>query len=82
MNILFVSSEVEPFSKTGGLADVSAALPKALERLGHKFILSHPNIRQWMKRNLIWLPQGSILRCLYQIRRPAVKYFRQALEII
>jgi starch synthase len=35
MNILFVSSEVEPFSKTGGLADVSGALPRALQSLGH-----------------------------------------------
>ena len=34
MNILFVSSEVTPFAKTGGLADVSGALPKALEKLG------------------------------------------------
>jgi len=30
MKIAFLSSEVYPFSKTGGLADVSAGLPKAL----------------------------------------------------
>jgi starch synthase len=35
MKIAFVSSEVFPFSKTGGLADVAGALPKALEKLGH-----------------------------------------------
>ena len=35
MKILFVSSEVAPFAKTGGLGDVSAALPKALHALGH-----------------------------------------------
>jgi starch synthase len=35
LRILFVASEVEPFAKTGGLADVAGALPKALERLGH-----------------------------------------------
>ncbi len=35
MNILFVSSEVAPFAKTGGLGDVCAALPKALHALGH-----------------------------------------------
>ncbi|MBA4310074.1 MAG: glycogen synthase GlgA [Chlorobiaceae bacterium] len=34
MKIAFVSSEVEPFAKTGGLGDV-AALPKALKNLGH-----------------------------------------------
>jgi starch synthase len=34
--ILFVTSEVVPFMKTGGLADVSAALPQALAELGHE----------------------------------------------
>jgi starch synthase len=34
MKIAFVSSEVVPFAKTGGLADVAGALPKALEKLG------------------------------------------------
>lgn len=33
MNIAFVSSEVFPFAKTGGLADVSGALPKELANL-------------------------------------------------
>lgn len=35
MKILFVSSEVAPFAKTGGLGDVSAALPRQLRGLGH-----------------------------------------------
>ncbi len=35
LNILFVASEVVPFAKTGGLADVAGALPKALKKLGH-----------------------------------------------
>lgn len=34
MNVLFVSSEVYPLIKTGGLADVSGALPIALANLG------------------------------------------------
>ena len=34
MKILFVASECAPFVKTGGLADVVFALPKALERAG------------------------------------------------
>jgi starch synthase len=34
MNVAFITSEVVPFSKTGGLADVAGALPDALARLG------------------------------------------------
>lgn len=34
MRVLFVTSEITPLIKTGGLADVSAALPAALRRLG------------------------------------------------
>lgn len=34
--ILFVTSEVVPFIKTGGLADVSSALPQMLAELGHE----------------------------------------------
>ncbi len=36
LKILFVTSEVVPFVKTGGLADVSAALPQMLSELGHE----------------------------------------------
>jgi starch synthase len=34
MNILFLSPEVAPYAKTGGLADVAGSLPGALKRLG------------------------------------------------
>ena len=36
MKVAFVASEGVPFSKTGGLADVVGALPKALAALGHE----------------------------------------------
>jgi starch synthase len=35
LKILFVSAEVSPFAKVGGLADVAGALPKELKRQGH-----------------------------------------------
>ena len=36
MKILLASSEVHPFSKTGGLADMVGAFGKALARDGHE----------------------------------------------
>ena len=42
LNILFATSEVAPFAKTGGLADVSAALPRALHDAGHDVRLFLP----------------------------------------
>ena len=42
LNILFVAAEVVPFAKTGGLADVAGALPKAIKELGHNIIVVMP----------------------------------------
>jgi starch synthase len=45
MRLLFAASEVAPISKTGGLADVAHALPKALVRLGHDVRVMTPAYR-------------------------------------
>jgi len=42
LKIVSVSSEVAPFSKSGGLGDVARSLPKALKRLGHEVIVITP----------------------------------------
>lgn len=42
MRIAFVASEMTPFAKTGGLADVAGALPRALHRLGHELRVFMP----------------------------------------
>ena len=46
LKILIVSSEVVPFAKTGGLADVCGALPKALNDLGHDVRILMPLYKQ------------------------------------
>jgi len=45
MRVLMVASEVTPYSKTGGLADVTGALPRALARLGHEVDVVVPAYR-------------------------------------
>jgi starch synthase len=42
MKIVMIASECAPFAKTGGLADVVSALPKALRLLGHEVIVIIP----------------------------------------
>lgn len=46
LNILFVSPEVAPLAKTGGLADVAGSLPKALAQRGHDVRVVMPRYRQ------------------------------------
>ncbi|MFH1709988.1 MAG: glycogen synthase GlgA [bacterium] len=45
MKILIASPEVVPFAKTGGLADVAGALPKAIKALGHDVRVVLPKYR-------------------------------------
>lgn len=45
LKILMASPEVHPFAKTGGLADVSAALPRTLKAMGHDVRVIMPKYR-------------------------------------
>ncbi len=45
LKILFVSSEVSPFAKTGGLADVAGSLPLALAAMGHDVRIAMPRYK-------------------------------------
>ena len=51
-NVLFVTSEVFPYSKTGGLADVSNALPQALNSLGNEVRIISPKYGPQDERRL------------------------------
>ncbi|MDD5749397.1 MAG: glycogen/starch synthase [Patescibacteria group bacterium] len=42
LKIVSIASEVDPYSKTGGLADVARSLPKSLHRLGYDVIIITP----------------------------------------
>ncbi|NOY59799.1 MAG: glycogen synthase GlgA [Calditrichaeota bacterium] len=65
LRILFLSSEVAPFTKTGGLADVSSALPKALFDMGHDVRVLTPKYgsisdRKYILREVIRLKKIPI----------------------
>ena len=62
MKILLASSEVVPFSKTGGLADVCGALPIALEQLGHEVIVFTPSYRGCYDKGVAIEPTGIELQ--------------------
>ncbi|KAK9802897.1 hypothetical protein WJX73_003216 [Symbiochloris irregularis] len=46
-NIVFVSSEVAPWSKTGGLGDVCGSLPPALAARGHRVMVIAPMYKEY-----------------------------------
>ena len=85
MNILFASSEVAPFIKTGGLADVAGSLPQALAREGHdiRVILPlHERIGQEWRDQMTYLQNFNIHLgwrtpyCgLFELKREGVTYY-------
>jgi starch synthase len=66
MRILFVASEALPYAKTGGLADVIEALPRALTKLGHELAVFVPQYRgvepASIEMQSMTIPQGTRLR--------------------
>eukprot|EP00198_Chlamydomonas_reinhardtii_P009360 XP_001698697.1 soluble starch synthase [Chlamydomonas reinhardtii] len=55
-NIMFVTSEVAPWSKTGGLADVLGSLPFALAERGHRVMVVSP---RWLLGHAEVRPTGG-----------------------
>jgi starch synthase len=56
MKIGVISSEISPFAKTGGLADVVGSLSLALERLGHELCLIMPAYRSTLQGGFALTP--------------------------
>ncbi|MEJ2545411.1 MAG: glycogen synthase GlgA [Calditrichaceae bacterium] len=83
--ICFVSSEVTPFAKTGGLADVSGALGKYLSNAGHDIRIIMPlySVMDTTKyevqpvdsaQNLkIWFGEIEVDYSMYKIKLPNAK---------
>jgi starch synthase len=62
LNILFATTEAEPFARTGGLGDVCGALPGELSRLGHNVSVILPAFRQVRSAGIPIEPVGVSVR--------------------
>ncbi|MCB2154013.1 glycogen synthase GlgA [bacterium] len=96
MKILFVSSEVSPFAKTGGLADVVGALPQYLARRGHDVRVVMPlykSIDTYAHRLIPLLPEiivdwgtdrisGEVMRCSHPSSPADVPMYFIAQELL
>lgn len=76
MKILFISSEVVPFAKTGGLADVAGSLPKALKAIGHDVRIFMPRYKK-VDRLAKYLPGTEVPVYFYENE----KYFGNREEL-
>lgn len=45
LKIMFISAEVAPYAKTGGLADVAGSLPQKLKEMGHEVYIAMPGYK-------------------------------------
>lgn len=61
MKTIYLSSEVVPFAKTGGLADIAGAIPKSLQKLGVEIVLFMPLY-------------GTIKECQYPITKTDIQF--------
>lgn len=77
LKVLFTASEVTPYAKTGGLADVAGSLPKALSELGNIDILTMmPRYNSINEENysLKSLPHGIHFSMAGRIHGVGLKY--------
>ncbi len=62
MKVLVASSEIVPFAKTGGLADVTGSLPKALRKIGVEADVILPLYRAVDRERFPLTPSGPPVR--------------------
>ncbi len=81
LKILYLSSEVQPWSKTGGLSDVAGALPFALAELGHEVTVATPLYASVPGDGLTRLPVSLTLRFPFGAQRVGLYEARPARNV-
>ena len=79
MNVLFATPEVAPLAKTGGLADVSSALPKSLASAGHELTVVMPFYQETRARAGDAVDTGLTLQIPVGDRRAEATIYRSTL---
>ena len=80
LKLAFVSSEAVPFAKTGGLADVSGALPIALNGLGMETALFMPYYREVDSCGAVVEPTGLSIEIAIGDRLVEAGIFTSSIE--
>lgn len=82
LKIVSITSEVKPYSKTGGLGDVASSLPKALYRLGHEVIIITPFYAKVIDRQKYKLERiySDVKLWIDSQNEPKVSYYRTELK--
>ena len=75
LKILFVSPEVAPYAKTGGLAEVSSSLPEALVSLGHQVRVVMPFYRSVEQGGFTFEAQKKSLDVPFKKRKLITQVF-------
>ncbi len=74
MKIVVAASEMTPYAKTGGLADVAGSLPEELARLGHRMICFLPYYRCVHEGKTVWTPSDLETPIPMGDRRPTARF--------
>src|SRR3972149_2834380 len=80
LNVVFVSSEIAPFAKTGGLADVSGSLPLALKKIGCNVTLFMPLYREVREKKLMGEYTGKYIPVRVGRREVLCELYKSELE--
>ncbi|MEK7880698.1 MAG: glycogen synthase GlgA [Deltaproteobacteria bacterium] len=80
LNVVFVSSEIIPFAKTGGLADVAGSLPLALKKLGCNVTLFMPLYREVREKKLMGESTGKHIPVMVGRREVVCELYKSELE--